>query len=126
MGQSTGDVFIDERFNSLLTTEDKSEERSFKLRWVRKDKIRERQARGWEIVKKGEAEAPFACNSEPDGTITHNELILMRIPMEMWQRRMQVQEEFTRRQVDAVRIEAEEAGLEDFSKHRKLGFGTKK
>lgn len=123
MTVSTDEIHIEEKYQSILETEG---DPAYRHRWVRKDKVEIRKHQGWEIVQKGDAGAPNATKSEPDGTITCNELILMRMPQQVYQRRMLSKAAFAEKQVQGIVAEANAAGLEDFIDRRTVGFGKRR
>lgn len=69
----------------------------FVYRWIRsRDRdIARQQSRGWEIIQNGPEKSvltPWAGmqkkGTDVDGTITHNDLILARMPIEQFERRL--------------------------------------
>ena len=60
----------------------------FGYRWVRPDQVDKRLAEGWELVKKGQADAPAVTGIESresveDDNVRRRDMYLMRAPKEL-------------------------------------------
>lgn len=80
-------------------------------------RVKERQSMGWQVVTKSDKEdAPFAyCTVEEGGVLSHNELILMKLPRTIYEKRLKEKDEMLAGRLETLSAEEIRDGVIDTS-----------